>query len=65
MDMKRHLLICFVISMLIGREKEWDDYKMKVVRLGNEVVVFAIIFENVQGQPYGKNSLWNFPHKII
>jgi hypothetical protein len=51
--------------MLIGREKEWDDYKMKVVRLGNEVVVFAIIFENVQGQPYGKNSLWNFPHKII
>jgi hypothetical protein len=43
MDMKRHLLICFVISMLMGREKAWDDYKMEVVRLGNEVVVFAII----------------------
>jgi hypothetical protein len=43
MDMKRHLLICFGISMLMGREKAWDDYKMEVVRLGNEVVVFAII----------------------
>jgi len=47
--------------MLMGREKELDDYKVEVVRLGNEVVVFAIISENVQGQPYGKNFLWNFP----
>jgi len=29
-DMERHMLICFFISMLVGREKEWNNYKMKV-----------------------------------
>jgi len=31
MDMKRHMLICFFIFMLVDKEKEWDIYKMKVV----------------------------------
>jgi hypothetical protein len=26
MDIKRHMLIFFFISMLVGREKEWDTY---------------------------------------
>jgi hypothetical protein len=26
MDMKRHMLIFFFISMLFDREKEWDSY---------------------------------------
>jgi hypothetical protein len=35
--------------MLVGREKEWSSYKMEVVKLENEVVVFRIIFAIVQG----------------
>jgi hypothetical protein len=31
MDMKRHMIICFLISMLVDREKEWDSYKLEVV----------------------------------
>jgi hypothetical protein len=31
MDMKRHVLILFFISMLVDKEKEWNNYKMKVV----------------------------------
>jgi hypothetical protein len=31
MDMKRHMLICFFISMLVDKEKKWDSYKMEVV----------------------------------
>jgi hypothetical protein len=31
MNMKRHILICFFIFMLIDREKEWDSYKMEVI----------------------------------
>jgi hypothetical protein len=31
MDMKKHLLIYFFISMLVDREKEWDNYKMEIV----------------------------------
>jgi hypothetical protein len=31
MDMKRHMLIFFFISMLVDREKEWDSYKKEVV----------------------------------
>jgi hypothetical protein len=31
MNMKRHMLIYFFISMLGDREKEWDSYKMEVV----------------------------------
>jgi hypothetical protein len=27
MDMKRHVLIFLLISMLLGREKKWDRYK--------------------------------------
>jgi hypothetical protein len=31
MDMKRNMLIYFFISMLVGKEREWDSYKMEVV----------------------------------
>jgi len=31
MDMKRHMLIFFLIFMLVDREKKWDSYKMEVV----------------------------------
>jgi hypothetical protein len=31
MDMKIYMLICFFISMLVGREKERGSYKMEVV----------------------------------
>jgi hypothetical protein len=44
MDMKKHMLICFFISMLGGREKEWgrellrkhmeiskDDHPIRIV----------------------------------
>jgi hypothetical protein len=37
MDMERHILIYFFISMLVDREKEWNSYKMEVViRKGGE-----------------------------
>jgi hypothetical protein len=29
--MKRHMLICFFISMLVDKEKECGSYKMEVV----------------------------------
>jgi hypothetical protein len=31
MDMKRHMLIYFLISMFVDRKKEWHSYKMEVV----------------------------------
>jgi hypothetical protein len=31
MDMKIHMLICFFISMLVDRKKEWGSYKMELV----------------------------------
>jgi hypothetical protein len=31
MDMKKHMVIQFFISMLVDREKEWSSYKTKVV----------------------------------
>jgi len=31
MDIKRHMIIFFFISMLVDREKEWDNYKMEVI----------------------------------
>jgi hypothetical protein len=31
MNMKRHMLICFFISMLVDRGKEWDSSKMEVL----------------------------------
>jgi hypothetical protein len=31
MEMKKHMLIYFFIFMLVDREEEWDNYKMKVV----------------------------------
>jgi hypothetical protein len=31
MDMKKHMLICFFISILVDREKEWGSYKVDVV----------------------------------
>jgi hypothetical protein len=30
MDMKRNMLICFFISMLVDKEKEWGTSKSKV-----------------------------------
>jgi hypothetical protein len=40
MDMKKHMLFCFLISMLVDRIKEWGSYKMEVVikKGGREVV---------------------------
>jgi hypothetical protein len=29
MDTQRHVLICFVISTLMDREKEWKSYEME------------------------------------
>jgi hypothetical protein len=31
MDMKRHMLIYFFISMLVYKEKDRDSYKMEVI----------------------------------
>jgi len=31
MDMKKHMLICFFISMLVDRKKDWGSYKMGVI----------------------------------
>jgi hypothetical protein len=31
MYMKRHMLIFFLISILMDREKEWDSFKMEVI----------------------------------
>jgi hypothetical protein len=31
MDMKRHMLNFFFISMMVDREKKWGSYKMEVV----------------------------------
>jgi hypothetical protein len=31
MDMKKHMLICFSIFLLVDREKEWGIYKMEVI----------------------------------
>jgi hypothetical protein len=31
MDMKIYMLICFFISMLVGKENEQGSYKMEVV----------------------------------
>jgi len=61
MDMKKHMLIYFFISMLVGRENEWSSYKMAIIKFENEVVVFGI----VQGQPKNKNCLWNCLRRTI
>jgi hypothetical protein len=31
MDMKRHMLICFFISMLVDKKKEGNIYKMELL----------------------------------
>jgi hypothetical protein len=31
MDMKRHVLIYFFISVLVDRGKEWGNYEMELV----------------------------------
>jgi len=31
MGMKRHMLICFVIFMLVDKKKEWGSYEMEVI----------------------------------
>jgi hypothetical protein len=30
MDMKKHMLICFFVSMLVDRENKWHSCKMNV-----------------------------------
>jgi hypothetical protein len=41
MDMKKHMLIFFLISMLVDRKNEWDSYKMKVIiRKGGRYLFF-------------------------
>ncbi len=59
MDMKRHMLICFFISMLVDRKNHWSSYKLEivvmkvnrkknnydVVRLENEVVISKVSLE--------------------
>jgi steroid 5-alpha reductase family enzyme len=69
MNMKRQMLIYFFISMLVDREKEWDNYKMEVVIKKvnkKKIVIFQIIFEMVHGQPYEgfkkkKTPIYQFP----
>jgi hypothetical protein len=36
MDMKRHMLMCFFIFMLVSRENEWGRYKdgIKIMKEG-------------------------------
>jgi hypothetical protein len=31
MDMKKHVLIYFFISLLVDKEKEWGSHKLEVV----------------------------------
>jgi hypothetical protein len=31
MEMKKHMLICFFMSMLVGKGKKWNSYKTEVV----------------------------------
>jgi hypothetical protein len=31
MEMKKHMLIYFFISMLVDKEKKWNSYKLEVV----------------------------------
>jgi hypothetical protein len=48
MNMNRHMLIWFFISMLVDRRKEWNSYKMEevirkgesLIRFENEVIIF-------------------------
>jgi len=43
MDMKRHILILFFISMLVDMRKEWGNYKMEVVsRKGGRLLLRKI-----------------------
>jgi hypothetical protein len=68
MDMKRHMLVCIFISMLVGKERgeiviriidnyyeeKKSSYKegSEVIRLGNEEIKFGNVLKNFQGQPY-------------
>jgi hypothetical protein len=31
MEMKKHMLVYFFISMLVDKGKEWSSYKMEVI----------------------------------
>jgi hypothetical protein len=31
MGMKKHMLICFFISFLVDKEKEWGSHKMGII----------------------------------
>jgi hypothetical protein len=43
MDMKRCMLICFFISMLVDKAKERNSYKMEVViRKGGRIVIKTV-----------------------
>jgi hypothetical protein len=46
MDMKRHMLICFLKSMLVNKKKEWDSCKMEVViKKRWEIVIMKINYK--------------------
>jgi hypothetical protein len=46
MDMKRHILFCFFISMLMDREKEWGSYKIEIViKKGERLLLRKLIFK--------------------
>jgi hypothetical protein len=43
MDMKKHMLICLSITMLMDRGKKWDSYKMEVViRKDKKIIILKV-----------------------
>jgi len=48
MDMKRHMLIFILKSMLVDRKKEWSSYKIEVViRKGERYLLWKLIGKKV------------------
>jgi hypothetical protein len=66
MDIKKHMLISLFISMLVGKEKEWDGYKIqgktiwKVSKRGDSCYKRSEI-----GNEVAINCLWNCPGMTI
>jgi len=58
MDMKMHMLICFFISLLVDREKEWSSYKMEVViKKGGRELLWKLIGKGSTTTKCGCSSL--------
>jgi len=67
MDMKRHMIICLFISMLVGREKELGSYKDRRYLLGMKhgswawiQSIYVIVYGIVQGGP--RKIMPNLPY---